>query len=206
MKRAIIAILVVLSLVISSTAALAAPPTPPAPKAERQGPPAKPGTASLDKRHGVAGAVQNVGTNGFDVVAKQGTIHVVTNGSTRFDVKGKPKATLADVANGSRVNVQGTPQDGGLLAKRVHVIPGKPSIEHAVGEVTAYSAANGSTAGSITVKDRWGASHTLAVTDKTKIEFPDGVSAIQVGDRVTVVANKDATPTARAIVVQPKRG
>ncbi len=205
MKGLMIAILVALSLMIASSVALAAPPTP-GPKAEREAPPSKPGIASLDKRHGVAGVLQNKGTDGFDVVAKQGIVQVTVNGATKFYLKGKPKATLADVTNGSKVNVQGTLQGSGLLAKRVHVIPGKPSIGHVVGEVVAYTAPNGSTAGSITVKDRWGASQVLAVTDKTKIELPEGVSAVKAGDRVTVVANKEATPTARAIVVHRNRG
>ncbi len=233
MRSFLVALSVAALLIMTGAMALAAPPGPkddrhgppsltpvaasdrhdpadgPEAKNERNGDQPNRGAASLSKRHGAAGTVQNATSAGFDLVTKQGTLHVVVGSATEFSIKNKPDAKVDDftaTVNGAgnaktRVNVHGTPGPGTneLTAKMVHVIPGKPSFEHVVGNVEDYKAASGDTSGSIKVKGQ-----VFVVTSKTEIE-PSG-STPKVGDWVTVVATKDATPTARGIAIhEPKK-
>lgn len=207
MKASLVAIAVAVLLVVSSAVALAAPPTPQekADKANKGGP--KAGIASVEKgkRHGVAGVVQSA-DSGFNVVTKHGTVHVVVNDATKFSIKGDDTPSLEDLKDGYKVNVQGTWEGDDLVAKRVHVIPARPKFSHAVGLVTAFTAA-GDTDGSITVKDRrTGESRVFVVTSTTKIEYPDGKTSIEVNDRVTVVGTKDTPTVAKVIAVHGPKG
>lgn len=221
MKQVIVVLLAILLLLASSGLALAAPPSPKAKvnrgeeaarvnipehaagaKAQEKATRVNPGLA---KRQAVAGTVANRVADGFDVVTKQGSVHVKVDADTSYQVKGKESAGLADVANGARVNVNGTRVGTDLLAKRVHVVPALGSVGHAVGQVVAYSAGS-----SITVKDRKsGQNRTFALNAETRANLPDGKSTVEVNDWVTVVAKSlDAggTPIAMAIAVHGREG
>ncbi|MCL4531591.1 MAG: DUF5666 domain-containing protein [Actinobacteria bacterium] len=159
-------------------------------------------------------------TDSFVLQTNQGDITVLVDGSTRFSVEGKESAAFKDLKVGDRVNVNGTRvtvTDGNnnktedLLAKIVHVIPSKASFQHFVGtiEPASYTAASGTTKGSITIKDRrTGQDVTFVVTSSTKIELPQGQTAPASGDLVTIVATEDSSGyTATGIAVEtPDKG
>ncbi|MGE5265056.1 MAG: DUF5666 domain-containing protein [Acidobacteriota bacterium] len=151
-------------------------------------------------RHAIFGTVTGKSGSTFTVSTKQGAVVVTVTPSTRIHLPGKRNATLADIAIGDRVAVNGTPTKDGLTAKQVAVAPGKPTVQHRVGKVTAYTAGS-----SITIETVQGKSETFAVNGQTVIRNPKG-SGVAVGDRVTIVARRvpaTDTFTARAIVVHP---
>ena len=177
----------------------------------------------FDKRHGAAGTVLSLSpscptgapsgcTDSFVLQTNQGDITVLVDGSTRFSVEGKESAAFKDLKVGDRVNVNGTrDSNNDLVAKIVHVIPSKASFQHFVGtiEPASYTAASGTTKGSITIKDRrTGQDVTFVVTSSTKIELPQGQTAPASGDLVTIVATEDSSGyTATGIAVEtPDKG
>lgn len=90
-------------------------------------------------------------------------------------------ATPAGPLAGLQVMVKTVKQtDGGFLALKVMVIPGKPEKVQRVGEVTAYTEGS-----SITIKAKDGKEYTFEISTSTKI-LPVG-STIKVGDTVTVI-------------------
>lgn len=152
-------------------------------------------------RHAIFGTVTGKSGSTFTVSTKQGAVVVTVTPSTRIHLPGKRNATLADIAIGDRVAVNGTPTKDGLTAKQVAVAPGKPTVQHRVGKVTAYTAGS-----SITIETVQGKSETFAVNGQTVIRNPKG-SGVAVGDRVTIVARREPatdTFTARGIVVHPQ--
>lgn len=172
----------------------------------------------FDKRHGAAGTVSSLATScpsgaptlctdSFVLQTNQDTITVVVTKNTRFS-SGKNTTTFSDLKIGDHVNVNGTRVTDSsdktivyLVAKIVHVIPSQASVEHSVGTVESYTAANGTTNGSITIKDRrTGLDVTFTVTSSTKIE---GKNPPATGDLVTIVAfTTSGAPTARGIAVE----
>jgi cytochrome c biogenesis protein CcdA len=153
------------------------------------------------KRHGIFGTIKSLATPDFVVTTRQGDVTVTTNDATRYHIQTKRNGGLSDLAVGDRVAVNGTPTSGGLLAKQVAVAPGKPTIQHRVGIVTAYTAGS-----SITIKDVQGGTETFTLTSDTVIRGPNGTTTVKVGDRVTIVSRRDPdsnTFTATAIVVHP---
>lgn len=197
MKKLVIVLSILMLLAVSASAALAAPPDPKA-KGKSE---SAPGQVLKGKRHAAAGVVANKGSDGFDVVTKKGNIHVTVNANTKFVVKGKSAATFADVVNGLRVNAHGTRDaNNGIVAKWVHVIPSLGRFGHSVGTVVAFTANT-----SITVHEKkTGQDRTFTVNADTRIELPDGHTAVQKDDVVTVVAatlDSSGKPIARSIVV-----
>ncbi len=198
-----------LAALLTVSSVLAAPPAPGArgPKGTPPavGAPAPKGTPEAPgaKRHAYFGVVKSVGADSFVLDTKQGeTITVTVTLQTKFHIPGLKDATLADVSVGDRAAVNGTPGTAGLTAKNVAVAPGKPTVQHRVGIVTAYTAG-----ASITIEDVKGGTETFALTTGTEIRGPKGVTTVAVGDRVTVVARRQPSTdvfTATAIVVHPK--
>ncbi len=197
----LIAGLVGLLLLTVAGAALAAPPNPP-PVRGHGNPPVTPATdQGMGKRHGLFGTVKSKATGSFVVTTKQGDVGVTVTDKTRFQIPTKRDASFADLLVGARVAVNGTPTDGGLTAKKVSIAPGKPSVQHRVGEVTAYTAK-----ASITIKTKQGETATFALTAQTVIRNDQG-AGVKKGDTVTVVSRRDPSTdvfTASAIVVHPK--
>jgi len=191
----------------SLSIAFADRPTPGAVHPERSiTPPAQHGTPPAergDNRHGISGTVTAKAGVSFTVSTKQGNEVVIVTADTKFRFPTKHNGTFADLAVGDRVAVNGTPSASGLVAKQVAVAPGKPTIQHRVGTVTAYTAGS-----SITIQDVRGGSETFTLTALTTIRNPKG-SGVAVGDKVTVVSRRDPssdTFTATAIVVHPSSG
>lgn len=210
-RRSILALtMVALAILFTVSSILAAPPAPgakgpkatppavgaPAPKATPEAPGAK--------RHSYFGEVTSVDADTFVLETKKGeTITVLVTEKTKIHIPTLKNATLADVFVGDRAAVNGAPGAEGLTAKNVAVAPGKPAVQHRVGIVTAYTAG-----ASITIEDAKGGTETFALTADTVIRGPKGVSAVVVGDRVTVVARRQPSTdvfTATAIVVHPKQ-
>ena len=158
-------------------------------------------------RRGAAGVVANRASGGFDLNTKNGTIKVTVDESTRYKIKGDKNPSYDDVKAGQRVNVNGTRDEAGnLKAKSVHVVPAaglsKNAKKNAVGKVTAFTAANEGTAGSITVEDkRSGLDRTFKVNSDTKITLPSDHTAVAPNDMVTVIGTKADASVARRIAV-----
>ncbi len=153
------------------------------------------------KRHGIFGTVKSKGSTSFVVETKQGDVDVTVTSDTRFHIPTKRNATFADLSDGDRVAVNGTPTASGLTAKQVAAAPGKPTIQHRVGQVTGYTAGS-----SITIQDVQGGSETFDVNAQTVIRNPKG-TGVAIGDRVTIVSRRDPSTdafTATGIVVHPQ--
>ncbi len=154
------------------------------------------------QRHGIFGTITSTGVDTFTVSTKQGDVVVVTvSANTKIHIPTKRNATFADLSVGDHVAVSGTPTASGLAARQIAVAPGKPTIQHRVGKVTAYTAGN-----SITLQDAQGGSESFTLTAQTMIRNPKG-TGVAVGDRVTVVSRRDPSTdlfTASAIVVHPQ--
>jgi hypothetical protein len=83
--------------------------------------------ASLS-RHAIMGVITSI-ANGVITIAhpiQQDRVSTILyNASTVFSVKGVAHTTALDVAEGMRIVVIGIPSNDGLLAVRIHVVPGK---------------------------------------------------------------------------------
>ncbi len=197
--------LALLLVVAVSTIAFAQRPTPPITPPGQSGTPPAPHESSPSgkdgKRHGIFGTVTAKGSDSFTVHTKEGDVVVTVTADTRFHIPTKRNATFADLAIGDRVAVNGTPTSSGITAKQVAVAPGKPTIQHRVGKVTAYTPGT-----SITIQDAQGGTETFVVTAQTIIRNPKG-GGVAIGDKVTIVSRRDPstdTFTASAIVVHPQ--
>ena len=201
MKK-IICILGLVSALLTMTILVvsADPPTPPGkpttPPGQQKGPPDDKGK----QQRNAIGVVVFKGSDTFTVATKQGeNVVVKVQTSTRFHISTLKNASFADLQKDDRVAVNGTPTDNGLVAKKVSIVPGKPSIQHRVGIVEKIVPGV-----SITIKTIQGVGEQFTLTKDTEIR---GKDKIEVGDRVTVVSRRDPGTremTARAIVVHPQ--
>lgn len=137
-----------------------------------------------------------------------GSTQVVgVDASTQIKIPTMKGATLADLNLNVQVVVQarGMDANNNPLARMILVVPGKPMTVHRVGKVTAYTAANGTTNGSITVQDIKGGTSTFVVTAETKILPSDqAANTSLVGLTVTIISRRDPTGgplTAQGIVI-----
>ncbi|MBI5031259.1 MAG: hypothetical protein HZB51_12085 [Chloroflexi bacterium] len=149
--------------------------------------------------HGAFGTVTTKGAQSFIITTKQGeAVTVLVMANTRFHIPTKKDASFSDLNVNDSVAVNGTPTSNGLEAKKVGIVPGKPSIQHRVGIVKSYTAGT-----SITIEDIKGGAATFQLTKETEIRSPQN-AGVKIGDRVTIVSRRDPSPnvfTARAIVV-----
>lgn len=112
-------------------------------------------TAATMKRHGISGVIIDV-TDGMLIIAHQ--IHreiintVYYNANTLITSKNSSES--ATFARGMRIACVGEPIDGGILAKRIHIIPGiatgvfsKNPIATPSGQLTATPSAHASASG-----------------------------------------------------------
>jgi hypothetical protein len=180
------------------------PPTPhQPPRGKPTSSPASNGAAvdKGSKRHAVFGTISGLGANTFTVSTKQGDVLVTVTDKTKYHIPTIRPGAFGNLAMGDQVAVNGTPNDSGLIAKQVAVVPGKPTIQHRVGTVSAYSPNS-----SLTLTDAKGGTATFVLTKETEIRNPKG-SGVSIGDKVTVVSRREPgsnTFTATAIVVHPK--
>ena len=156
------------------------------------------------KQANYRGTISAVNATGLDLTLADGSsVSFVLNADTRIKIPTLGKlASVADLKAGMKVNVH-SEQDAAktLTAKIVLVVPGKPTLMHRVGEVTAYHPGV-----SINIKGTDGILYTYLVTEKTKILPAGRIDLLIVGARVTVIMPRDVTggtPTASGIVVHP---
>ncbi len=150
-------------------------------------------SAPLAKHHAYVGVSSNItaNQNWFTVTPQKGTsVQITVNAQTKYKVPGVKDATLANFMNGDKVAVLTVQSNGGNLALQVVMIPGKPAFEQREGTVTAYTAANGSTNGSITITNKKGDVISFVVTPDTQILVKLGATAVNVGDRAVVTARR----------------
>ena len=162
----------------------------------------------IDNRHGIFGLVKSIASDkrSLIVTTKDGAVTldvtVTVTAATKIRIPTKRNPTIADIAVGDRVTVNGTPTPGGLVAKQIGVTPRKPTITHSVGIATAYTAGASIT---IATQGAKGKSETFTLPPQTDIR-PKG-TGIAFGDKVSIVARQDPGTTnftATAIVVHPK--
>ncbi len=214
-SHAILAIGLMLGLLFSTASAfagpavstdLAKPTTSPGGK-----PPVTPGAKATEKatqgkgkRTTYRGAVASVADGSLTLTLADGSsLTFAVSSDTHITVPTLGSgATLSSITPGAQAAVQARQADAGsLTALHIVVAPGKPTIVHRVGVVTAYAAGT-----SLTLQDKDGNAFSFALTSDTKILPQERASELAVGSRVTIIARRDVTggpATAQGIVVQP---
>ena len=92
----------------------------------------------------------------------------MVNEDTKIKIPTMKNVTLEDINLESRAVVQSRADDtGALVARKIQMIPGKPTKIHRVGVVTGYTAGS-----SITVMDKDGNSTQYTLDPDTKKFFP----------------------------------
>jgi hypothetical protein len=84
--------------------------------------------SSTLKRHAISGVITSVSSSVITISHQTQTGRVNTiyfNASTVITVKGSTIGSAGELIIGARIAAVGEPADDGLLAKRIHVIPGK---------------------------------------------------------------------------------
>ncbi len=168
------------------------------------------GKPAKTKLNTFQGLIEAVDATSLTLTLKDGNTQAFTlTDETQVKVPTLGKtATIADLVKGERVTVAASKaEDGTYTAVSIMVIPGKPEKIHRVGVVTEYTPANGTTDGSITIKDKDGQTFTFIVTSETKILPKDRAEELAVGRRVTIICPRDVahrTLTAAGIVVHPE--
>ncbi len=131
------------------------------------------------------------------------TILIGDNSKVKFPGNGKKTNGVTTLQAGMTVVVQATLNaENQLVARQIHLIPGKPAQLHRVGEVTAL------TDTSITVKGLDGQTTTFTRTPGTRILPKNRVDQLKVGARVTIISPRTfvGDPVAKGIVVHPEAG
>ncbi len=207
-------LLVLLALVLISSQALAQKPThTPKPKHtpdaseaaetedEAGGKPEKAGKPA-GKKYNFQGEISSFDGSLLVInLKKGGTANISVNADTVIKIPGNQENT-GSLQTGDRVIAQTVlGQNGGYLAIRIHLIPGKPMRIHRVGVVTAYDGAT------ITIQAKDGATYTFQVAAEAKI-LPEGqATALQPGVTVTIISPRTFTgdlPIAKGIVIHPE--
>lgn len=122
---------------------------------------------------------------------------ITTDTRVKVPTLGKT-ATSADLLVDQKAMVRA---DAAMNALSISIIPGKPTIIHRVGTVTAYTAG-----ASISIVDRNGNPFTFVITPTTKILPADRSAELVVGALVTIICPRDVTGgplTADGIVIHP---
>jgi len=126
-------------------------------------------------------------------------ISIPLSSETVVKIPTKSEATLADLKAGMKVTVKALRVDDVLTAKKIILIPGKPTKVYKVGVVTDYQPGI-----SITIQAKNASLHTFLVTADTKILPADQADKLVVGAVVTIISPRDVTSldrTAKAIVI-----
>ncbi len=131
-------------------------------------------TASTAPRQGFFGTVTAISSTSITLDAKQGPVTLTIDANTQFWNPPKKDATASDVKVGDRVGVLAERAGSTMLAKRVMVIPPKPTFEQVTGVVTKISGND------VTI--------TYDTTKTVVAQAPPGILAkVQLGDAVTAV-------------------
>lgn len=152
------------------------------------------------------GTIDSINTENLVVKLADGTLTqpVLIDAKTKIKIPGMGKsAALADLKAGMGVAVQAmTDKDGNLVARQIHLVPGKPTKLHRVGTVSNYNAG-----ASLTVTDVDGQSTTFIINADTKILPKDRQNLLKDGAFVTVICPRSfasGDPVAKGIVVHPE--
>lgn len=162
------------------------------------------GSSTHGKSANYKGTINTVSSTSLTLDLKDGsTITFVLDDNTIIKIPtfGRTTATTADLLPGSTVAVHAMDDGGVLTARIILLIPGKPTLIHRVGVVTAYTAGS-----SITIQASDGNSYTFVITGTTKLLPEDRASQLTVGSTVTIIAPRDVTGgpvTASGIIIHP---
>ncbi len=138
-------------------------------------------------------------------LADGSTVTILLNSSSKIKIPGNGKKTngVTTLQAGMTVVVQATLNaENKLVARQVHLVPGKPEAIHRVGKVTEL------TETSITVQGLDGGTTKFIRNTDTKILPKDRVAQLQVGATVTIISPRTfvGDPVAKGIVVHPHSG
>lgn len=126
-------------------------------------------------------------------------ITIPLSAETVVKIPTKSDATITDLKAGMKVTVKALRVGDTLTARKIILIPGKPSKVYKVGVVTDYQAGI-----SITIQSKKGALSTFLLTADTKILPADQADQLVPGAVVTIIAPRDVTSldrTAKTIVI-----
>jgi hypothetical protein len=212
MKRStlLIVVMVAIALMFSTVQVMAAPaPAKMTPnnQAEKM-PEAKPSDKGEKK-----GKVQHFKGTVTGVTATNLTLTLKDGSSKTFVINDKTQIKIPTVKHATwnqiNLNVQAVVQAetdslGALVAKKILVVPGKPTQIHRVGVVTAYTPGS-----SITITDKAGNTTTFLLTPHTKISPKHLANTLAPGVTVTVISRRDPAGgplTAQRIVIHKSGG
>jgi len=166
-------------------------------------------TKKASKPHGkhenFKGIVSAVDSSSITLTLRDGSsVTVGLSADTRIKFPGLKNSTPGSIQPGMKAMVQAfRDQNGNLMARKVMLIPGKPTKIHRVGIVTEYSAGS-----SITIQDKDGNTYTFAITGETKLLPAERAGTLAVGSRVTIIAPRDPASggvTVKGIVIHPAK-
>ena len=155
------------------------------------------------KHENYKGTITAVDTGSITLALKDGSsITIVLVAETRIHIPKNKEATVLELTEGMTVMVQALRgQDESLTARKVIVVPGKPTKTHRVGIITDYVEGV-----SITIQAKDELLYTFLLTEETKILPVERLDQLKIGARVTVIAPRDVSTldqTATGIVVHP---
>jgi hypothetical protein len=148
------------------------------------------------------GTLSAVDASSLTIALEDGSsVALAITPETRIRVPG-PQAQGDTLIVGMHVVAQArTDANDNLIARSVMAIPGRPTLTHRVGTVTAYAAGS-----SITILAADGQTYIFTLTAGTKL-LPAGLAdTLAVDSRVTVIAPRDVSVlgwTATGVVVHP---
>ena len=155
------------------------------------------------KHENYKGTITAVDASSITLALKDGTtITIALTAETRIHIPTVKEAAVDGLATGMTAMVQAIRgQDDSLTARKVVLVPGKPTKMHRVGIVTAYAVGS-----SITILAKDGQLYTYSLTEETKILPIERLDLLIVGARVTIISPRDVSTlnqTANGIVVHP---
>jgi len=166
-------------------------------------------TKQASKPHGkhenFKGIVSAVDSSSITLTLRDGSsVTVGLSADTRIKFPGLKNSTPGSIQPGMKAMVQAfRDQNGNLMARKVMLIPGKPTKIHRVGIVTEYTAGS-----SITIQDKDGNTYAFAITGETKLLPAERAGILAVGSRVTIIAPRDPASggvTVKGIVIHPAK-
>jgi hypothetical protein len=196
-----ISLVVMIALLISSIGVLAAAPSDkPTPGAQSENSQGNKG-AKNGKVQNFKGIVTAKSGSELTLTLKDGSVVTLgLNEDTKVKIPSMKNVTLEDIPLESQTAVQArADQTGALVARKIQVIPGKPTKIHRVGVVTAYTPGN-----SITIQAKDGGTTQFSLNADTKILPKKRAESLAVGDSVTIISRRNltgGTPAAQGVVI-----
>ena len=166
-------------------------------------------TKQAGKPHGkhenFKGIISAVDPTSITLALRDGSsVTIGLSADTRIKFPGPITSTPGGIQPGMKAMVQALrDQNGNLMARKVMIIPGKPTKIHRVGIVTEYTAGS-----SITIQDKDGNTYTFAITGETKLLPAERAGTLAVGSHVTIIAPRDPAGggvTVKGIVIHPAK-